>query len=94
MAVQTADTLDINVYDFEHAGLPSTGFVRLKQILGDKKTHPPTPPIIPVSPASWWTGVKSGIYPSAVKISSNVTAWRVKDIRDLIEQINNQEVAA
>jgi prophage regulatory protein len=94
MAVQTGDKLDTNLSDFDHAGLPSMGFVRLKQILGDKKAHPPTPPIIPVSPASWWNGVKSGIYPSAVKISSNVTAWRVKDIRDLIERINNQEVAA
>ncbi len=73
------------------AGLPATGFIRQKVILGDKKAKPPILPIFPVSPASWWAGIQKGIYPPGVKLSPNVTAWRVEDIRELIERINNQE---
>jgi prophage regulatory protein len=89
--MQTRDALNSNTLNFDYAGLPSTGFVRLKQILGDKKANPPTPPIIPVSPASWWNGIRDGIYPAGKKISVNITVWAVEDIRDLIERINNKE---
>jgi len=58
--------------------LPETGFVRLKQILA------PAGPI-PVSKSTWWAGVKDGRYPQPVKLGRRITAWRVEDIRDLIE---------
>ena len=58
--------------------LPETGFVRLKQILA------PAGPI-PVSKSTWWAGVKEGRYPQPVKIARRITAWRVEDIRKLIE---------
>jgi len=58
--------------------LPETGFVRLKQILA------PAGPI-PVSKSTWWAGVKDGRYPKPVKLGRRITAWRVEDIRDLIE---------
>lgn len=64
--------------------LPETGLLRLKQILGDKKAEPPTPPIIPVSHSTWWAGVKSGRYPKPVKLGPRTTAWRVSDIHALI----------
>ena len=66
--------------------LPATGFVRLSQIVGDKKRGI-WPPIIPVSKSSWWAGVKSGGYPAAVKLSDKVTCWRVEDIRALIQSV-------
>lgn len=65
--------------------LPETGFVRLFQIIGNPKADPPIPPIIPVCKSTWWAGVKSGRYPSPVKLSERCTAWRVEDIRALIE---------
>ena len=65
--------------------LPETGFLRLAQIIGDPRAKPPVPPIIPVGKSTWWAGVKSGRYPAAVKISPRCTAWRVEDIRALIE---------
>ena len=71
--------------------LPQTGYLRLPQIIGSSKSFPPIPAIIPVCSSSWWAGVKKGIYPSPKKLSANVTAWKVEDIRDLIERINNQE---
>ena len=75
------------------AGLPPTGFLRLKQIIGDKKATPPVPPLIPVSAATFWAKVKAGEWPQPVKISSNVTAWRAENIRELMESFT-KEVAA
>jgi predicted DNA-binding transcriptional regulator AlpA len=66
--------------------LPDTGFVRLPQIIGSAKTRPPVPALIPVSRSTWWAGVKSGRYPRPVKLGPRITAWRVEDIRRLIEE--------
>lgn len=65
--------------------LPETGYLRLPQIIGNPKAKPPIPAVIPVSKSTWWAGVKSLRYPQAVKISPRCTAWRVEDIRKLIE---------
>jgi len=64
--------------------LPETGFLREKQILGDKKSQPPVPPIIPVSHTTWWNGVAAGRFPRPIKLGPRTTAWRVEDIRKLI----------
>ncbi len=67
--------------------LPQVGFVRLHQIVGNPKATPPIPAIIPVCKSSWWAGVKSGIYPKPVKLGLRATAWRVDDIRALIDEL-------
>lgn len=64
--------------------LPETGFLRLPQIIGDSKAQPPVPALIPVCKSTWWAGVKSGRWPSPVKLGPRTTAWRVEDIRALI----------
>jgi prophage regulatory protein len=58
---------------------PDDGFVRLRYILA------PTGPL-PIAPSTWWAGVASGRYPKPVKLGPRITAWRVEDIRKLIEQ--------
>jgi len=63
--------------------LPSEGFLRLNQIIGNKKDD--IPPIIPVSRSTWWSGVKSGRFPAPVHLGPRTTAWRARDIRSLIE---------
>lgn len=68
--------------------LPATGYLRLKQILGTKKSNPPIPPIIPIGKTSWWQGVKEGKFPKPIKLSPRITVWRVEDILQLIETIN------
>ncbi|RFC31930.1 MAG: hypothetical protein DID91_2727703885 [Candidatus Nitrotoga sp. MKT] len=66
--------------------LPETGFLRLTQIIGNPKAVPPIPAVIPVSKSTWWEGVKSGRYPQPVRtLGLRITAWRVEDIRTLIE---------
>ena len=67
--------------------LPDIGFVRLSQIIGKAKAKPPIPAIIPISRSAWWAGVKSGIYPKPVKLGLRATAWRVDDIRALIDEL-------
>jgi len=65
--------------------LPETGYLRLRQIIGDPTSNPPLPPIIPVGKSTWWAGVRTGRYPAPVKLSPRITAWRVESIRTLIE---------
>jgi prophage regulatory protein len=70
--------------------LPETGFLRLRQIVGDPKAPPPIPAIIPVSKSTFWAGVKTGRYPKPVKLSERCTAWRVEDIRELIQKADSK----
>lgn len=58
---------------------PRMGFLRLSSILA------PDGPI-PVGRSTWWAGVKSGRFPKPVKLGPRTTAWRVEDIRALIER--------
>lgn len=52
--------------------LPAVGFIRQRQLI---------PGIVPFSSATLWRKVSSGEFPSPVKLSSRVTAWRVEDVR-------------
>lgn len=70
--------------------LPETGFLRLRQIVGDKNTTPPTPAIIPVAKSTWWQGIKSGRFPQPIKLSPRVTVWKVEDIRELITKLGGE----
>lgn len=62
-----------------------SGLLRLKQIIGDPKADPPEPPIIPVSRSAWFDGVRAGRFPKPIKLGPRTTAWRVEDIRALID---------
>ncbi|OAI12074.1 transcriptional regulator [Methylomonas koyamae] len=70
--------------------LPETGFLRLKQIIGDPKAEPPISGLLPMSKSSWWDGVKKGIFPKPIKMGPNMTAWRVEDIAELIARLGAQ----
>ena len=60
--------------------LPETGFVRLPTILK----------IFPIGRSTWWQGVKDGKFPKPVKLGKRTTAWKVEDIKALIEKHSNQ----
>ncbi len=78
------EAVQMEILEFKPT-LPETGFVRLPHIIGNPKANPPIPPIIPVSKSTWWAGVKSGRYPQPVKLGPKITAWKISDIRALIE---------
>ena len=60
-------------------GFPETGLLRLSSILAPRGP-------IPVSKSTWWAGVKTGVYPAPIKLGPRITAWRIEDIRALIER--------
>lgn len=67
--------------------------VTLEQAEANRKAgkSPRTPkphiePILPISRAAWWAGVKSGKYPQSIKLSSRTTCWRESDILALIDR--------
>ena len=75
--------------------MTETGMPRLlwlKQIVGDPKSDPPIEPIIPISKSSWWAGVKSGLYPKAIKLGANTTVWREDEVRALVDRISHSKL--
>ena len=72
-----SETHRLGPTDLVSAVLPETGFVRLPTVLT----------LIPVSRSTWWAGIKDGRYPVPCKLGPGVTAWRVEDIRALIEKL-------
>jgi len=59
--------------------LPEIGFLREPTVLA----------LIPVSRASWWQGIKCGRFPKPVRLGPRTVAWRVQDIRELIERLSS-----
>lgn len=57
--------------------LPTTGFLRLPQVLA----------FVPVSKSTWWNGVRDGRFPRPVKLGPRMTAWKAEDIHSLIKTI-------
>lgn len=64
--------------------LPINGFLRLKQIIGDKNSTPPIPAIIPVSAATWHRNIIKGIYPKGILLSPGIRGYLVEDIKQLL----------
>lgn len=67
--------------------LPEIGYLRLPQIIGDKKAEPPIPALLPVSRSTFLAGVRSGRYPKPVHLSPRTSAWRVSDVKELLENL-------
>ncbi len=70
--------------------LPETGFLRLKNIIGDRKVNPPIPAIIPISESGWWKGIQEGKYPAPLYFGSRSAFWAVEDILELVDKIKKE----
>lgn len=68
-------------HNIETITLPSTGYIRLPDILK----------VIPVCRSVWYRGIKEGRYPQGIQISERCVAWRAEDIHALIAKLNNQQ---
>lgn len=68
------------LYQKEIYSLPAEGFVRLPQVLS----------VLPISKTSFWMGVKEWRFPKPVKLGPRTSAWRVEEIRALIENFSNR----
>lgn len=65
--------------------LPEIGYLRVSQIIGDRKRN--IPALIPVSRATWWAGVASGRFPAGVLLGPRTRAWSVESIKSLIAKM-------
>ena len=61
--------------DEEKPRIPNEGYMRLPAVLS----------VFPVSRSTWWAGISAGRFPKGVKLGPRITAWKVEDIRKLIE---------
>jgi prophage regulatory protein len=59
-----------------YGAMPATGYMRQSQLI---------PAIFPFSSATLWRKVKAGTFPEPVKLGPRITAWRVEDIRELLQ---------
>ena len=66
---------------------PQEGLLRLKDIIGDRRSSPPTAALLPIAPSTWWELVRAGEAPKPLKIG-RASVWRAKDIHALIERIS------
>ena len=53
--------------------LPDAAFVRAKALISSG--------VLPFSKATLWRLVKAGRFPAPAKLSDNITAWRVGELR-------------
>ena len=60
------------------------GYLRLSQIIGNKKKH--IPALIPIGKTTWWAGVKTGRFPKPIKLTPRTCLWRIADILTLLNQ--------
>ena len=59
--------------------LPTTGFLRINDVLR----------FIPVGRSTFWSCVKSGVYPAPIKISRRCVAWEAEKIHALISNLKS-----
>lgn len=72
--------------------IPETGFLRLSQIIGNPAAG--IPAIIPVSRSSWYAGIQAARFPRPIQLTERSVAWRVADIRALIEKLESDNANA
>ncbi len=59
--------------------LPDVAMIQLRQLLSFK--------VVPFSATTIWRKCRSGEFPSPMKVSTGITAWRVGDIRAYLNKI-------
>ena len=55
----------------EPVTLPATGYIRISKLIL----------ILPLSASTIWRKAKKGEFPTPIKLSEQITAWRVEDVR-------------
>lgn len=71
-AAKTKEQVNAHI---EKPRTPIEGYMRLPAVLS----------VFPVSRSTWWAGISAGRFPKGVKLGPRTTAWKVEDIRKLIE---------
>ena len=69
--------------------LPDGAYIRASRLVIDPK-RPDIPAPVPFSAPTLWRKVKNKTFPSPVKLSDRVTAWRVGDVREWLKQLSSR----
>jgi hypothetical protein len=80
---------DSRVLPLKRGTVPEERYLRLKDIIGSPKDG--IKPIIPVSRATWYAGVKSGRYPKSYPLSGRTVGWKESEIMALLDVIGQRE---
>lgn len=64
--------------------LPDDGYVRERELVSSSK-RPGESFVLPFSSATLWRKVKAGAFPTPLKLSERITAWRVGDVRNWLD---------
>jgi prophage regulatory protein len=59
--------------------LPDVALIQLRPLMNFK--------VVPYSATTIWRKCRSGEFPSPIKVSTGITAWRVGDIRDYLNSV-------
>ena len=60
--------------------LPDVAMIQLRPLLSYK--------VLPYSATTIWRKCRSGEFPTPVKVSAGITAWRVGDIRNYLQAVS------
>ena len=60
--------------------LPDVAMIQLRPLLSYK--------VLPYSATTIWLKCRSGEFPTPVKVSAGITAWRVGDIRNYLQAVS------
>jgi len=60
--------------------IPEIGFLRLYQVLD----------ILQIGRTTFLNGVKNGVYPAPVKLSPRTVAWKIGEIRALVDKLGGE----
>ena len=66
--------------------LPDSAMIRACQLV----TRPGRPGLLPFSNTTLWRRVKEGTFPKPVKLSRNVTAWKIGTLRGWLAQFEGK----
>jgi predicted DNA-binding transcriptional regulator AlpA len=69
--------------------LSREGYVRIWDIIGRRATKgcAAIPAMIPISRATWYAGVKSGLFPKPIK-HGRIAMWRLEDLRVVVAELS------
>jgi predicted DNA-binding transcriptional regulator AlpA len=77
-----ASFIEVEMVDYSD-DFPLTGYVRGRQIYNDPKTGKRG--FTGLSRATWYQGIKDGIFPPPFKPTPMTSVWRAEDVRAAIE---------
>lgn len=69
--------------------IPTIGYLRAVQIIGDPHATPPIPAILPVSKTTFYALIRAGKFPKPIKLSRSIAVWPIDVIHKYLAENQN-----